>query len=372
MIPSNGMDQGSKMNGGSMKFMGNGYITINGVNSYEMSSEYVNGEVALKDGRAITEDDLNSNVVMIEETFAEENELEVGDKFTIENVSFSMGSSDEDTEDTISIELEVVGIYKSYEEVSSMGFRDTASLPYNKMIAPYTVVTELNGSDDTEGVDSLLFYINDPANVDAFVEFAENSDIDLDTYSVDAGNKEYESMMEPIENVASFSKTTIVIVSIFGGVILALIIMLTIKSRITEIGILMALGETRIKIIGQLLVEVLITLVIAFGISLAAGSLISDKVANTLVQNEITSISEESSSSTGSMGNGRPTGGMRPGSYMTEAAATEKISELDVSISFNNAMNMGLVALIIVILATIIPSIIIMRYNTKKILSNHS
>ena len=74
MIPSNGMDQGSKMNGGSMKFMGNGYITINGVNSYEMSSEYVNGEVALKDGRAITEDDLNSNVVMIEETFAEEYE----------------------------------------------------------------------------------------------------------------------------------------------------------------------------------------------------------------------------------------------------------------------------------------------------------
>lgn len=377
MMQGDNAQSGAMGNNGKMHFMGTGDVTIKGVNNYEMSSQYVNGEVKLTDGRSITEDDLGTNVVMVEGTFAEENDLSVGDKFSIENVSFTRpGEETSDEEETTTMEVEVVGIYTSYEEVSSMGFNDTASLPYNTMIAPYTLVSTLNGDEDATGVDSLVFYINDPVNVDAFVEYAEsNSSIDTDTFSVDAGTKEYESMMEPIENVAAFSKTTIIIVTIFGGVILALIIMLSIKSRINEIGMLMALGESRIKIVGQLLVEALVTLVIAFAISLGTGGIISDKVADTLLQNELTTEeSIETSSGMPSMGQdpGRPTGGNRPGGFMSKEATVEKISELDVSISGENILDMALLALGVVVAATILPSIIIMRYNPKRILSNHS
>lgn len=363
--------------GGKMKMMGTGDVTIDGVNDYEMSSEYINGYVKLTDGRSITEDDLGTNVVMVESKFAEENNLKVGDKFSIENVSFSKpGEKEEDNseEDTITVELEVVGIYTSYEKVESMGFNNTASLPYNKIIAPYTLVSTLNGSENTTEVDSLVFYINDPTNVDAFVSEVENSSkIDLDTYNVDAGSKEYESMMQPIENVASFSKTTIIIVTVFGGLILGLIIMLSIKSRINEIGMLMALGESRIKIICQFLIEALVTLAIAFAISLGTGGFISDKVADKLLQNELTNTTEEVENHGfgGNMG-GRPMGGNMPGGGMSKKDTAEKIESLDVSVSGKNILDMALLSLGVVIAATILPSIIIMRYNPKKILSNHS
>lgn len=369
--------------GGGKQMMGHGDVSISGVNDYLMSEEYVNGEVELVEGREISEEDLDRQVVMIESTFAEENDLSIGDKFSIESVTFGnipTEGSEDTTEETKTIEVEVVGIYTSYEEVSSMGFKDTSSLPYNRIIAPYTLVSELNDVEDTtKAIDSLKFYIDDPINVDEFVEFAEGLDIDLETYSVDAGNKEYESMMAPIENISSFSKTTIVIVTVFGGVILALIIMLSIKSRITEIGMLMALGEKRLKIVGQFLTEAIVTLVIAFGISIVLGGVISDKVADVLLENELTAETSYSSSSKegGILGFNegameRPTGGNMPGGFRGEKETVEKISELDVSISSENVIDMGLLSLIVVLLATILPSIIIMRYNPKKILSNHS
>lgn len=377
-IGANSMEKGGAMGGGKM-MMGTGDVTIKGINNYLMSEEYVDGEVELTDGREITEDDLDSNVVMVESTFAEENDIKVGDTFSIESVSFSSPDEEnDDSEDTTTIEVEVVGIYTSSETVDSMGFKNTASLPYNTIYAPYTLVSTLNGNTDETGVDSIKFYLDDPNNVDEFVEYAEGlDDIDTDTYSIDSGSAQYESMIEPIENVASFSKTTIIVVTIFGGAILALIVMLSIKSRINEIGMLMALGEKRIKIIGQLLIESLVTLVIAFGISIALSGVITDKVADKLLQNELTTSTTEASSHGGSqsadgnMGE-RPSGGNMPGGNRSKQETTEKISEMNVSISGSDVMSMAGLSVLVVIVATALPSIIIMRYNPKKILSSHS
>ncbi len=342
---------------GGMRDLGD--VTINGVNSFSMSTDYVDGQSVLSNGREITEDDLGSKVVMIEETFAEENGLEVGNTLKLKN-----------TDGDIEIEAEIVGIYKSYSEVSDQGFRNTAMLPYNSIIAPYTLVNAVKNTEETDKVDSIKFYLDDPANVDGFIEFGEGTSIDLETYTLDAGNKEYESMMQPIENVASFSKTTIIIVTIFGGLILALMIILSIKDRINEIGILMSLGEKRVKIIGQFLTESLAILVIAIGISIAAGNVVSNKISDVLLAKELTA---EESSIKGMQGMGnRPTGGNMPGRFGGATNTQEKIDNLDVNISSSDIQEMALLSLIVVTLATILPSITIMRYNPKKILSKHS
>ncbi|WP_418223023.1 ABC transporter permease [Clostridium isatidis] len=355
--------------GGFMQFGGGrgnlGDVTLNGVNAFEMSTEYIDGDAVLIDGRGITEDDLDSNVVMIEETFAEENSLKVGDALKLKN-----------TDGDLEIEANIVGIYKSYSEVSDQGFRITAMLPYNTIISPYTLVNTVKNTEDTENVDSIKFYIDDPINVDEFIEFGEGTSIDLETYTLDAGNREYESMMQPIENVASFSKTTIIIVTISGGLILALMIILSIKDRVNEIGILMSLGEKRIKIIGQFLTESLVVLAISILISMAAGNIVSNKIGDVLLAKELTVEESTPQGMSGmpnmpGMGN-RPKGGGMPGMFGGNTTTQERIEELDVSISTSDIKDMALLSLIVVTLATIIPSITIMRYNPKKILSKHS
>ncbi|MDB2125458.1 ABC transporter permease [Clostridium paraputrificum] len=357
---SNSPDIGGFMGSGGKGGMRDlGDVTINGVNSFSMSADYVDGQSILSNGREITEDDLGSKVVMIEETFAEENGLEVGNTLKLKN-----------TDGDIEIEAEIVGIYKSYSEVSDQGFRNTAMLPYNSIIAPYTLVNAVKNTEETDKVDSIKFYLDDPANVDEFIEFGEGTSIDLETYTLDAGNKEYESMMQPIENVASFSKTTIIIITIFGGLILALMIILSIKDRINEIGILMSLGEKRVKIIGQFLTESLAILVIAIGISVAAGNVVSNKISDVLLEKELTAEESRIQSMQG-MEN-RPSGGNMPGRFGGATNTQEKIDNLDVNISSSDIQEMVILSLIVVTLATLLPSITIMRYNPKKILSKHS
>lgn len=341
--------------------MDTGDVTIKGVNDFKMTTEYVDGESTLVEGREINQEDLNKNVVMVEETFAKENNLSVGSTLKLKNTSGD-----------VEVESEIIGIYKSYQTVDDRGFRNISMLPYNSIIAPYTLVTTIKNNGETDKVDSLKFYLDDPVNVDDFITYGEGTSIDLDTYTLDAGNRQFESMMKPIENVASFSRTTIILVTVFGGLILALIIVLSIKDRINEIGILMSLGEKRVKIIGQFLVESIAALVIAIGISVLAGNAISNKIGDTLLTKEL-SVEESSGKRVQGMGN-RPTGGNIPmgGYFSGNNNSSEKIEELDINISSGEVGEMVGLSFAVVVIATILPSIMIMRYNPKKILSKHS
>ena len=67
----------------------------------------------------------------------------------------------------------------------------------------------------------------------------------------------YQSMLTPLNNVASFAKNIIVLVAVAGVIILTLIVMLSIRERKYEIGVLLSLGESRIKVILQFLPRLL-------------------------------------------------------------------------------------------------------------------
>lgn len=343
--------------------MSTGDFTLLGTNNFNSISAVSNGESTLISGREITDDDLNSNVVMVEETFASENSLEVGSTMTLVNPQ----------DETQTIEVEIVGIYKSTAEISEMAYRMTSMLPYNQIYAPYTLVNTFKSESYENAVDNIVFYLNDPANVEAFVEEGNNTSIDFDTYKLDANNQAYETMMGPIENVASFSNTTLILVTAFGAIILALIIMLSIKDRTHEIGILMALGEKRSKIVSQLLAEMVIVLVLAIGVSGVLGNTISNVVGSKLIQNEISSV-EEDSINQGMNGMSRPNkGSMNIALGMGNGGVNvEPIDTLDIDMNASDFGKMASLSLLLAIVATLIPSISIMRLNPKTILSKHS
>lgn len=361
---------GEMPGGGRGTFGNQGDVTLYGINSFQTNSSVISGDSTLSSGRELTEDDLNKNVIMIEETFASENSLEVGSKINLVDTS----------DETKKTEVEIVGIYKSTAEVDEMASRMTAMLPYNQIYAPYTLISTFKGDEYASAVDSMVFYLNDPVNVEAFVQEGNNTSIDFETFKLDANDQAYETMVGPIENVASFSNTTLILVTVFGGIILALIIMLSIKERSSEIGILMSLGEKRGKIVAQLIVEVVLVLAISIGVSGALGNTISGVVADKLIQSEISSTEENnmgmpgmpgsSGMMGGSQGGFKGQGGMsRPG---MGSSNVEVIDELDVSMSGNDFGKMAGLSLLVAIIATLIPSLSIMRLNPKTILSKHN
>ncbi|MGL4656003.1 MAG: ABC transporter permease [Sarcina sp.] len=332
-----------------------GNFNLIGVNSMENSIEAMNGDIEILEGRGIRTED-TGNVVVIEETLATDNNLKVGDKFVVESP----------TDAANTVELEVVGIYRNSGEFSLDAFMNVSNSPYNKMFVPYNLVSGMKGEDYNNSVDKMVFYLDDPVNVDSFIAAAEKTSVDLDTFMFDADTLAYETMMGPIENVASFSSTALIVVTIFGAVILALIIMLSIKDRTNEIGILLSLGESKSKIIGQFLVEVVLVLVMSLSISGIIGGSVSNMMGSQLLNNEVQVTSEVETSSMGGPGMGRNP--MTSGN--TQDA--EAIDELNVEITADEFTKMGLLASLVAIIATIIPAGFIMRLHPKTILSKHN
>ncbi|QHZ48606.1 MULTISPECIES: ABC transporter permease [Bacillus] len=328
-------------------------VSIEGVTSTALVDEFSDGTSKITKGRALTEDDVKQKVAVIEETLADENDLEVGDTIKVK------ASTDEDT----TITLKVVGIYKTTSSGDNQAQNFAFLNPYNKIYTPSTVASTLKGDDYKNTIDEAVYNMDDASNIDAFIAAAKKTGIDLDTFTLDANDQLYQQMVGPIENVASFSKNVVYLVTIAGAVILGLIVMMSIRERKYEMGVLMAIGEKRWKLIGQFLTEILMIAVLAIGISALTGNFIAGQIGNQLLSQQ---LEQSDSQSAGEMaGGGMPDGGF----FGQSSAQVEAIDQLNIHVSLSDMMALGGIGLLIAVLATLLPSISVLRLHPKTILT---
>ncbi|MFC9540235.1 ABC transporter permease [Lysinibacillus sp. NPDC056959] len=324
---------------------------IQGVRSSDLLQEFTDGTNEIIDGRPITSEDTNKKVALIEKRLAEQNELQVGDKLKIKS-----------PEETSEVELEIIGIYKNSGITDFEANLPAMMHPSNKIYTIYDSTKEMHEESDEKGVsiNEAIYYLNDPENIEDFKAEAKKANIDFDLFKLDAHDALYQKMVGPIENIAATSKMIVYLVSIAGSIILGLIIMLTIKERRKELGILLAIGEKKRKLIGQLLVEVLCIAVLAFGISIITGKTVSQKMGDSLLQQEVIAAEDQQQESN--------TLGFSFGSMNKQDKDVEPIDDIDVSISSQDVLNLGGLGLLIAILSTLIPALSILRLNPKEIL----
>lgn len=329
-------------------------VSLEGNLYTELSPDFTEEKSKLIEGRNLTESDQGKNVAVIEKKLADENKLKLGDKIKVKSLQ---GKN--------TVELEVVGIYTA-EKIESDPMMDAMTFlsPYNKIYVPNSVTSQLDSSssEQTDNIQSAVYYMDDPMNVESFKNDVKASGINLEDYKLDAKDSLYKQMMGPIENVGSFSKTIVIIVAIAGIAILSLIIILSLKDRRYEIGVLMSMGESRFKIIGQLLVEIMIVACIAFSISTFTGNVVAQKIGTNLLQNEINVTEKQKNSQPSNSGVVM----IGPGGTMNENV--DAIDKIDVGVSSSDLEKLYLIGFLIVTLATTVPTILILRFNPKTIL----
>ncbi|MHB9923009.1 ABC transporter permease [Clostridium botulinum] len=334
-------------------------ISFSGTIAINLLSDFKDGDSKIAEGRGITKDDAGKNVAVIEKNLAKENSLKVGSKIQVASV-------DENT----TLELEVVGIYEVNSDESTNDNRNMDFLnPYNKIYMPYDVVSKISTGDSTNSITSAVYFMDNADNIESFKEYAKNKKIDLETYTLDANDQLYTQMVGPIENVGSFSKTLVATVSIAGAMILVLIIALSLKDRKYEIGVLLSLGESKFKVISQLVVEVLLVASIAFATSAFTGNLAANKIGDTLLANEI-EVTESSSTQENSNFGGRGTMVVGPGRMNSNTIKNaDVVKEMDVSVTSKDLEKLAGIGLLIVIASAAIPTISVLRFSPKTILS---
>ncbi len=353
--------------GGSSKQFGagnaQGDFSISGVLSSALASDFSDETAKLTSGEAITKEDEGTNNVLIEKSLAEANDLKVGDTFTISN------PTDEDT----TYKMTVKGIYKTTSSSDSLGMNFNFLNPSNTLYTSYTFANTLKGDDYTDTADSVTYTLSDPEKLDAFVKAAKKL-INTDTFSLETNDQTYQQMIEPISNVASFAKNIVLLVTGAGIIILSLIVMITIRERRYEIGVLLSIGESRLKVVFQFFVELFVIMLVSLVIAGFSGRIVGNVVGQQLLDQQ-TSATTSSSSNTQQAG-GQQGGGQRGGQRggfgnigASSATSAKQIKKLDITLSAQEIGTLGAIGLGICFISVLLSSIGILRLQPKKILT---
>ncbi|MGF9973437.1 ABC transporter permease [Bacillus velezensis] len=345
---------GESASSGAGRFQGGGRqmisadISIEGVLSTALLDDFTGGSSKITDGRAITKTDADAKVAVINETLADQNKLKVGGSITVSSAA----------DDSVKTKLKIVGIYKTTSSGDDQAQHFSFLNPDNKIYTPYTAAAVLKGSDNKNKISSAVYYMDDAKYIDSFVAAAKKTSIDDKTYALTTNDQVYQQMAGPIENVASFSKNVVYLVSIAGAVILGLIVMMSIRERKYEMGVLMAIGEKRWKLIGQFLTEILVVAVIAIGIASVTGSLVANQLGNQLLSQQVSSADDSQQQTSG-------WGGM----FAQHSSGADVISTMQVNVSLNDLLILGGIGVAIAVIATLLPSVSVMRLHPKTILT---
>lgn len=345
-----------KMGGSSSS----GDITINGVTATSMVDSFKSKSSKITTGRGLTASDKGTTNTVIESELAKQDNLKVGDTITLKNAS--------DSKQTY--KLKIVGIYEASANANTgmMG-----NDPANAIYTSYTFANKVKGSKYANTADSVTFNISNPAQTSA-VKKAGNKLIDTDTYSLTSDDASYQTVKKSMSTVTGFANKIIWLVAIAGTIILALIVILMVRERRYEIGVLLSLGESRWKIVGQFFTEMVMVLVVSLAIAGAGGQVVGNKLGQQLVSSAQTT--QTSSQTSNQPGSGQPGGapnGNRPsgGGHMAGSPATKakaKQAKLQTQLNVTELVQLGGFGLAIMFLAVMIGSFGILRLEPKKVL----
>ena len=217
-------------------------------------------------------------------------------------------------------------------------------------------------------IDSAVYYLKDPAKMEKFVASASKK-LDTDTMTLSANDQAYQQMLTPLNNVASFATNIVILVAVAGVIILSLIVILSIRERRFEIGVLMSLGENKAKIIGQFFIELFVIMLVSVSLAGMTGNVIGNVIGNQLLSQQNATHQEQSQNNTSQGGGGFM--GDLSSPFTPSKQEAKQIEKMNVKMTQKTISLLGALALGIVLIAIFVASIGILRMEPKTILTSN-
>lgn len=315
-----------------------------------------NGTYNLTEGSTVF-DGASTGVIIISDALATANSLVIGDSIDLVMI-----------DGITTMPFEIIGTFYTDDIVET----NTKSTTDNEVYLPLDDALVLKGQDPTGSfvITSASYWIDDPLNIDAFIEQATAAFDVISSGDLVFSDLDYEAITAPLQSVADLSDLILWISIGAAIIILSLMIINTMKDRKYEIGVLLSLGEEKFKIATQYVIELALVAVVIFIMSISTSTFVSSYLGDTLLANEVTQLTEDATDVTTTTGGGGGGGGAS--STTVVAVPTVDYSTLDMSVSVDAvdfAATMG-VGMLIIIMSSLLPSLYIMRYQPKQILSS--
>lgn len=317
--------------------MTSGDFSLIGFSSDAAVSNAANGSFTMASGKVFGYGADSDGQVIIPQALAKFNGLKVGSTITVEDLSGS---------DT-TYKLTVVGIYKnstSTDTGSHGPMGGTSSDPDNAIYTSVSTLKKLGlstessaGSESSDSSTqtsasrtqlSFTYVLGSKSDYETFAADVKKAGLDTNHKVSSADVENYESSLVPLDNLAKFALTLLVIVLAVGAVVLIVINLFNIRERKYEIGVLTAIGITKVKVVAQFVVELLIVTMAGIAIGVAGGAAASVPVSNQLLAQQVSIQEAQASSQQAQFGRSADMPGV-PGQGGDSAGASGSANDAD-------------------------------------------
>jgi len=328
-----------------------------GVLHLALVSDFAKGTSKLVEGRSLTDKDAEVAVVVIERRLAEKNGLQVGSAFVLSSLDQSE-----------SVEVTVAGIYETaHTPPANMAFSMPLMNPYNRIYMPYKLANRLQDemfAREPDAMDAATVLLDDPKHIEAFQAWAKSNGIgDGEFFVLDANDGTYRKMTGSLRSMVALSNVTVWVSAAAGALILAMLLLLSLRERRQEVGLLLALGARKSAIAGQLLTEVLLVACVAFALAGLSGEAAAARMADSLLGGQAAEGAEREPSDPAAPQ--RVVIGLDGGGASDSAKPIERI---DVRITPKAWASMAGIGLAVILAAVVLPVARLMRQHPRAIL----
>ena len=356
------------------------------------------GIIELVHGRHFTEQEMQNfngskSAAVISKEFADLNNLSVGSTFTLDNNVYDYHDNnatneeiykDENRFDSESYEFEVIGIFEPVaipdtgngweDELREIQIQNRIYVP--NIVAETAIKFTDNVRSEHSGTSSdneindipynnIVYLLNDPMELTDFTKAA--LELLPEFWIVNDLSNTFENISSSMETLQWLASLVLWIAIGASILILSLLVTLFLRDRKYEIGIYLALGEKKIKVITQIMLEVLATGIIAITLSLFTGSLIAGNISENMIRRDlIASQQGDLSDMTGFVS----VGGSDALAWFSngEMSVEEMLANYDLSVEATTIVLLYSVGVGTLLISTAAPILYIMRLNPKKIM----
>lgn len=303
-------------------------VAATGTNNLEYTANLNVSELNITSGDKFDAATSSAKVAIIGKDLAEKNNLEVGSTFTAYDKK-----------------VKVVGIFDGGNTFSN-----------NTVIMPLKTLQTL--SDQENQINSIVVEANSIDSITPVEEaIKEKLGDDIDVVSSQDSSKQ---ALEPLENIKTISLYSLIGSVVAGTIIIFLIMMMIVRERRREIGVLKAIGSSNINIVSQFTFESLFLTLASSVLGIILGAVLSNPVLKVLVTNSQSSSVGEGARRAGGMGM-RMMGNFLPGAQNT-------LRDISALVSWDIILYGLAAAVIIAILGSAIPAFLIAKIRPAEVM----
>ena len=222
-------------------YLGNA-VMLQAINNVEKDALFRSEVFKLIEGKNIAREEAGK--VLVHEALAKKNQWKVGDKVSLK----VLGEEKE-------LELFIQGIFTGKKQEKYTGM--SSDFSENMMFADYTTMTQIFGKKKL--VTSLKILVSDSEKLAALKAEMNKKSVQSEDFEMIEEENQFSGMVESLGMVKQMIFMMIMAVIGAGIIVLSLVLILWVRERIYEIGILLAIGRSKIKIVGQFILELVLT-----------------------------------------------------------------------------------------------------------------